>query len=117
MRHRVAGRRFDMPSGPRWAMYRNLVTDLLRHGQVKTTLARAKEAQGLADRVISLGKDGSLHARRQALRFVTDKSVLDDVFGQIAERNRSRRGGYTRTLKLGPRPGDGSEMAVLELVD
>lgn len=116
MRHRVAGRRFDMPSGPRRAMYRNLVTDLLRHGQVRTTLSKAKETRGLADRIISLGKEGSLHARRQALRFVTDDSVLDDVFGEIAERNRNRKGGYTRTLKLGPRKGDGSEMALLELV-
>ena len=116
MRHRVAGRRFDRPSGPRRAMFRILVTDLIRHGRITTTAAKAMETRGIAEKVITLGKDGSLHARRRAATVVMDKQVLKDIFGELAERYRNRRGGYTRTLKLGPRKGDGAEMAILELV-
>ena len=117
MRHKVAGRRFDRPSGSRRAMFRGLVTDLLRHGRITTTLAKAKETRGFAEKVITQGKDGSVHARRRAARIVMDKHVLANVFDVLAERYRDRPGGYTRTLKLGPRKGDGAEMAVLELVD
>ena len=117
MRHRVAGRRFDRPTGSRLAMFRILTTDLLRHGKIKTTLPKAKEVKGFAEKVITLGKDGSLHSRRRANTLVTDRSVLKGVFGELAERYESRPGGYTRTIKLGPRKGDGAEMAILELVD
>ena len=117
MRHRVAGRRFDMPSGPRRALFRNLVTDMLRHGHITTTVQKAKETQPFAEKMVTLGKLGSLHARRQAAAFLTDKSVVEQVFGEIARKNESRPGGYTRIVRIGPRKGDGAEMAVLELVE
>ena len=116
MRHKVAGRRFDRPTGARLAMFRGLTTDLLRHGRITTTLAKAKETRSFVEKVITLAKDGSVHARRRAARLVKDKRVLADVFDVLAERYRDRPGGYTRTLKLGPRKGDGAEMAVIELV-
>lgn len=116
MRHGVAGRKFDRPTSHRLAMYRNLVTDLLRHEKITTTEAKAKEIRGLAERMITLGKEGSLHARRRALSTVTDKDVVDKVFKELRERYASRPGGYTRITKLGPRQGDAAPMAVLELI-
>jgi large subunit ribosomal protein L17 len=95
---------------------RNLVTDLLRHEKIITTEAKAKEVRGLAERVITLGKRGDLHSRRQALRFVYDKKIVERVFESLAERYAGRPGGYTRVVKLGPRPGDGARMAQLEMV-
>lgn len=97
-------------------MLRNLVTDLLRYEKIVTTEARAKEVRSLADRMITLGKDGTLHARRQALRFVLDKKVVRKVFDELAPRYAARPGGYTRVVKLGRRLGDGAEMAIVELV-
>jgi large subunit ribosomal protein L17 len=97
-------------------MFRNQVTDLLRYERIRTTEAKAKEVRGLAERIITLGKDGTLHARRKALRFVTDPDVVKRLFDEIAPRYADRRGGYTRILKLGPRQGDGALMAQLELV-
>ncbi len=117
MRHRVSGRKFDRPTGARLAMFRILTTDLLKHGKLKTTLPKAKEVKGFAEKAITLGKDGSLHARRRARALVTEPAVLDDVFGEMAKQYRDRPGGYTRTIKLGPRKGDGAEMAILELVE
>ena len=117
MRHRVAGRKFDRPTASRMAMFKIMTTDLLKHGKVKTTLPKAKEVKGFAEKVITLGKDGSLHARRRARTMVTEPAVLDEVFGEMAEQYRDRPGGYTRTIKLGPRKGDGAEMAILELVE
>ena len=117
MRHRVAGRKFDRPTAHRLAMYRNLVTDFLRHGRIQTTVPKAKEIQGMAERIITLGKDGSLHARRQALRFVYDERVVRRVFDDLAPRFADRPGGYTRIVKVGRRLGDGAPMAVLELVE
>ena len=116
MRHRVAGRRLSRSSGHRKALYRNLVTDLLRHEKIVTTEAKAREAGPLAEKMITLGKQGTLHARRQALAFVTDKKVVDKVFGEFGPRYADRPGGYTRLTKLGPRLGDGAPMAQLELV-
>ena len=116
MRHQVAGRKFDRPTDQRLAMFRGQVKDLLRHEKIRTTEAKAKEVRSLAERIITLGKDGSLHSRRQALRFVTDPDVVKKVFDEIAPRYADRRGGYTRILKLGPRQGDGARMAQLELV-
>jgi large subunit ribosomal protein L17 len=97
-------------------MLRNLVTDLLRYEKIVTTEAKAKEVRSLAERMITLGKDGSLHSRRQALRFVLDKKVVRKVFDDLAPRYATRPGGYTRVVKLGRRLGDGAEMAILELV-
>ena len=117
MRHRVAGRKLGRSGGHRKALYRNLVTDLLRYERITTTEAKAKEARGLAERVITMGKKGTLHARRQALTFVTDEKVVSKVFDVLAQRYADRPGGYTRLLKLGPRLGDGALMAQLELVE
>lgn len=116
MRHRVAGRKLSRSSSHRKALYRNLVTDLLRHEKIVTTEAKAKEARPLAEKVITLGKDGSLHARRLALSTVGDKKVVDKVFTELAPRYANRPGGYTRLLKLGFRAGDSAPMAQLELV-
>jgi len=116
MRHKVAGRNLGRPSGHRRALYRNLVTDLLNYEKITTTEAKAKEVRGLAERMIILGKEGSLHSRRQALSFILDKKVTDKVFNEFASRYAERHGGYTRIVKLGPRLGDGAPMVQLELV-
>jgi large subunit ribosomal protein L17 len=97
-------------------MYRNLVTDLLRYEKIVTTEAKAKEVRGTAERIITLGKDGSLHARRQALAFVLDKKVVKKLFDELGPRYAERPGGYTRIVKLERRLGDGAPMARLELV-
>jgi len=97
-------------------MFRNLTTDVLRDGYVQTTEARAKELRGFVERMITLGKRGTLHARRQALAFVYDPDVVKDVFDELAPRYAERPGGYTRVVKLGRRKGDGSRIARLELV-
>ena len=116
MRHRVAGRKLSRATDHRIALYRNLVTDLLRYGKIVTTEAKAKEARPLAEKVITLGKKGNLHARRQALAFVYDTKVVDKIFTELGPRYSNRPGGYTRVVKLGPRSGDGAPMAQLELV-
>ena len=116
MRHRVAGRKLSRASDHRMALYRNLVTDLLRYERIVTTEAKAKEARPLAEKVITLGKKGNLHARRQALAFVYDSKVVDKVFTELGPRYANKPGGYTRVVKLGPRSGDGATMAQLELV-
>jgi len=98
-------------------MFRNLVTDLLDYEKITTTEAKAKEVRGLAEKMITLGKDGELHSRRQALSFIIDKKVTEKVFTELAERYAERPGGYTRIIKLGPRLGDGAPMVKLELVE
>ena len=98
-------------------MYRNLITDLLRYEKIVTTEAKAKEVRGMAEKTITLGKNGSLHARRQALAVVTDKKVVTKLFDELASRYADRPGGYTRLVKVGPRLGDGAPMARLELVE
>ena len=100
----------------RRAMYRNLVTDLLGYEKITTTEARAKQVRGLAEKMITLGKQGGLHSRRQALSFIFDKKVTDKVFTELAPRYAERPGGYTRITKLGPRLGDGAVMVQLEMV-
>ena len=117
MAHRVAGRKLGRPTDHRLALLRNLVTDLLRYEKIITTEAKAKEVRGMAERVITLGKRGDLHARRQALSFVYDKKVVVKVFDELAPRYEGRPGGYSRIVKLGPRQGDGAHMAQLELVE
>jgi large subunit ribosomal protein L17 len=116
MRHRIAGRRLSRPTAQRLALFRGQVTDLLRYEKLRTTEAKAKEVRPLAERIITLGKEGSLHSRRQALRFVTDPNVVRKVFEEIGPRYADRHGGYTRIVRLGPRQGDGAPMAQLELV-
>jgi large subunit ribosomal protein L17 len=117
MRHRVAGRKLGRATGHRWAMYRNLVTDLLSYGKITTTEAKAKEVRGLAEKMITLGKDGDLSSRRRALSFITDKKVVEKVFDELAPRYAERPGGYTRIVKLGPRLGDWAPMVQIELVE
>ena len=98
-------------------MYRNLVTDLLRYEKITTTEAKAKGARSIAEKVLTLGKKGDLPSRRQVLKLVTDKKVVEKVFNELAERYAGRSGGYTRILKLGPRPGDNAPMVQLELIE
>ena len=116
MRHKLAGRKLGRDSGHRRAMYRNLVTDLLDYEKSTTTEAKAKEVRGLAEKMITLGKDGGLHSRRRAMSFIIDKKVAEKVFTELAPRYAERPGGYTRITKLGPRLGDGAAMVQLELV-
>jgi len=116
MRHKVAGKRLGRTTGQRQAMYRSLVTDLLGYEKITTTEAKAKEARGLVEKLITLGKGGGLHARRQALSFILDEKVTEKVFAELAERYAERSGGYTRITKLGPRLGDGAAMVRFELV-
>ena len=116
MRHGVAGRKFDRPTSQRLALFRGLVRSLILHERITTTLPRAKEVRPMAEKMITLGKDGSVHARRQALRFVTDKDVIAKLFDDVAPRYATRPGGYTRIVKVGKRLGDGADMAILELV-
>lgn len=117
MRHRVSGRRLSRPTGHRRALYRNQVTALLTHEKMVTTEAKAKEIRSLAERVITLGKDGSLASRRRALAFITDKKTVAKLFDEVAPRYADRSGGYTRLMKLGPRRGDNASMAQIELVE
>ena len=116
MRHKVAGRRLGRSSSHRAALFKNLATDLLKYEKIVTTEAKAKESRGLAEKIISLGKDGSLSARRRVITMVTDKHVTNKVFDDLSTRYADRTGGYTRILRLGPRQGDGAFMVQLELV-
>ncbi len=116
MRHKVAGRRFDRPTDQRLAMVRGLVTDLLKYEQIKTTEAKAKEIRGLAEKMITLGKSGSLPARRRVLGYVYDKDVARKVFDELGPRYAERPGGYTRIIRVGNRNGDGAPVVLLELV-
>lgn len=117
MRHGVAGRKLSRTSAHREALIENLVTSLFRHERIRTTVAKAKEARRAAEKVITLGKTGSVHARRVAAKTVRDKEVLQKIFGPLAERFAERAGGYTRIIRAGVRHGDAAPMAILELVD
>lgn len=97
-------------------MLRNLVTSLLENGKIETTVTRAKEARSIADKMITLGKRGNLHARRQALSYITKEEVVVKLFDEIAPQYEDRNGGYTRILRMGPRRGDAAEVVILELV-
>ena len=109
-------RKLGRPTAHRKAMLRNLVTDLLREERITTTETRAKEARRIAEKMITLGKRGDLHARRQALKVIYDEDVVTKLFDVIAPKYEDRQGGYTRILKLGPRQGDAAEEVFLELV-
>jgi len=117
MRHRKAGRRLNRSSSHRKAMFSNMASSLVVHEQIKTTLPKAKELRRIVDRMISLGKKGSLHARRQAHSYLRDDEAVSKLFAALAERYKERPGGYTRVLKAGFRHGDAAPMAVIELVD
>ena len=117
MRHRNAGRKLGRTSAHRLALLRNLVTALLDHERIETTDAKAKDLRRIADRMITLGKRGDLHARRQALRVVKSAEVTSKLFSSLAERYRERPGGYTRVLKLRTRVGDAAPISMIELVD
>ncbi|MBM2826121.1 MAG: ribosomal protein [Dehalococcoidia bacterium] len=116
MRHGISGRKLSRPTGHRMSLYRNLVTDLLKHERIRTTEAKAKEARGMAEKMVTLGKRGDLHARRQALAFVRDRDTVEKVFSVQSQRYSERQGGYTRISKLGHRLGDGAPMVQLELM-
>jgi large subunit ribosomal protein L17 len=116
MRHQVKGRKLRRPTAHRLALLRNLVTSFLEKERMKTTLAKAKEVRPLAEKMITLGKRGTLHARRQVISFVRRESVVVKVFDDLGPRFGQRPGGYSRIVKLGPRKGDGAPMAMLELI-
>ncbi len=116
MRHRVKGRKLRRPTAHRLALLRNLVTSFLEKERIRTTLAKAKETKPLAEKMITLAKRGTLHARRQALAFVRKEEVVTKLFDDLGPRFSERPGGYTRIVKLGLRAGDGAQMALLELV-
>jgi large subunit ribosomal protein L17 len=116
MKHRVRTRHLGRTSAHRKALLRNMVTSLLEHERIETTDAKAKELRRIADRMITLGKRGTLHARRRAMRTIRSRDVAAKVFDSLAERYRDRPGGYTRVLKLGYRPGDAAPVSIIELV-
>ena len=109
-------RKLGRPTDERRAILRNLVTALLEHGKLETTITRAKEAGRIAEKMITLGKRGDLHARRQALAYIYNEAVVAKLFDEIAPKYKERNGGYTRIYKLGPRRGDAAEAALIELV-
>lgn len=117
MRHKIAGRKLSRPTAHRMLMLRGMVTDLLRHESIRTTEPKAKEVRRLAEKVITRGKKGTLHQRRQAAAFLTDEKVVGKVFDELKTRYEDRSGGYTRIVKIGPRQGDAAPMAVLQLVE
>src|SRR5687768_15796918 len=117
MRHRVGQRKLQRTTPHRLAMLKNMVTSLLEHERIKTTVPKAKEARPIAERIITLGKRGGLSNQRLAGRTVSNKTILNKVFGELKERYSARAGGYTRLVRIGYRNGDAAEMAFLELVD
>jgi len=117
MRHLKQGRKLGRTTAHRKALLRNLATALLEHERITTTEPKAKELRRVADKLVTLGKRGNLHARRQALQVVQSNAVVQKLFNEIAPRFAGRQGGYTRILRLGYRPGDAAAMAVIELVD
>ncbi|MDK2823750.1 MAG: large subunit ribosomal protein [Clostridia bacterium] len=110
-------RKLRRTSSQRRAMLRNMATSLLKYGRVETTEPKAKEVRRVTEKMITLGKRGDLHARRQALAYLMDETVVKDLFDTIAPKYAQRQGGYTRVLKLGPRRGDSAPMAIVELVE
>ena len=117
MRHRLSGRKLNRTSSHRKAMFNNMAAALIKHEQITTTLAKAKDLRRVADRLVTLGKRSGLHARRQALAVLKDTGLAEKLFSTLAKRYADRPGGYTRVLKAGYRYGDSAPMAVIELVD
>ena len=116
MRHRTVGRKLNRTTSHRLMMLRNMVTSLLEHERIETTEAKAKAVRSLAERLITLGKRGDLHARRQALSIINSKKVAHKLFNEIAPRFAERNGGYTHIFKTRNRPGDGAALAIIELI-
>ena len=117
MRHRVGGRKLNRTSEHRRALFANMAASLLRHEQIKTTLPKAKDLRPIVEKLITLGKKGDLHHRRQADAFLYDGEITKKLFSTIAERYKERPGGYVRIMKAGFRYGDAAPMAIIELVD
>ncbi|GBC78925.1 50S ribosomal protein L17 [bacterium HR09] len=117
MRHNRAGRKLGRVSEHRRALFRNQLLSLLQHERIITTLPKAKELRPIAERMVTLGRKNSVHARRLVNRWVSDRNLIKKLFSEIAPRFATRPGGYTRIVKLGPRKGDGAELAILEFVD
>ena len=116
MRHRKKGRQLGRQTKHRWALFRSLVTSLLEHERIETTEAKAKEVRGFTDRMIALGKEGTLPARRHALAFIRSKDVVSKLFSDVAPRFKDRPGGYTRMVKTRRRIGDAAKLVAIELV-
>jgi large subunit ribosomal protein L17 len=117
MRHRRSGRKLGRDASHRKALYANLTSALIEHGRIKTTAAKAKEVKPVAEQMITLGRRGGVHARRQALAYLRSQDVVHKLFSDVGPRFADRPGGYARIVRLGPRPGDSAEMVYLELVD
>jgi len=117
MRHRLSGRKLNRTSEHRKAMFENLAAALIKHEQIRTTLPKAKDLRPIVEKLITLGKRGGLHARRQALAALQDGKLTDKLFSTLAERYSKRPGGYTRVLRAGFRYGDAAPLAMIELVD
>lgn len=116
MRHKISGRRLGRTTSHRVAMFRNMVTSLFEHERIITTVEKAKELRPIAEKMITLGKRGDLHARRQALSYIRSKDVVEKLFTTIKDQYADRNGGYTRILRTGVRKGDCASMAIIELV-
>ena len=116
MRHKKAGLKLGRNASHRDAMFRNMVTSLFKHERIKTTDAKAKELKRWADNIITLAKKGDLHARRQALAIIRERKVVEKVFNEASERYGSSKGGYTRVIKAGFRPGDAASVSIVELI-
>lgn len=112
----AVNRKFSRPTDQRVAMLKNLTTSLLENGKIETTVSKAKEVRSTAEKMITLGKENTLHSRRNALTFITKEDVVKKLFDEIAPKYADRQGGYTRIIKIGPRRGDAAEMAIIELV-
>ena len=117
MRHNVKGRKLGRTTEHRQAMFRNQLASLVESGRIRTTLMKAKELRPIAEKIITKGKRGTVDARRQVRRWISKRTLVKKLFEEVAPRFQERNGGYLRILKLGPRPGDGAEMAYLEWVD
>src|SRR5438477_12656029 len=117
MRHHRAGKKLGRDSAHRKALYANLAGALIEHGRIKTTEAKAKAVRPIAEQMITLGRRGDIHARRQATAFLRSQEIVHKLFAEVAPRFKDRPGGYLRIIRLGQRPGDAAEMAYLELVD
>ena len=117
MRHQRAGKKLGRDASHRKALYANLTGALVVHGRVRTTVAKAKAVRPVAEKMITLGRRGDIHARRQALAYLRSQEIVHLLFSEVAPRFADRPGGYTRVVKIGPRPGDSAPMAYLELVD
>src|SRR5579863_3006854 len=117
MRHQRSGKKLSRDSSHRRALYANLAGALIEHGRIRTTVAKAKAVRPIAEQMITLGRRGDLHARRQAVAFLRSKDIVHKLFAEVGPSFAERPGGYTRIIRIGPRQGDASEMAYLELVD